>query len=44
MANNNAGLGFHGYDEKTNQPKWDLVDNARILNVEVCKLNKFIYF
>ncbi|ESO86086.1 hypothetical protein LOTGIDRAFT_129765 [Lottia gigantea] len=40
-VNNAAGLGFQGFDEK-GQPKWDLVNNVDIWNVEFCnslKLN-----
>ena len=32
--NNNAGLGFNGYD-KTGKPKWDLLDNVDIIKLEV---------
>lgn len=34
-ANNNAGFGISGYDEKGNA-KWDLVNNADVLQIEFC--------
>ena len=33
-VNNNAGLGFNGYDDK-GKAKWDLIINANIYQVDV---------
>lgn len=32
--NNAAGFGFNGYDSD-GSPRWDLISNLRILNIEV---------
>lgn len=32
--NNAAGFGFNGYNED-GSPRWDLISNLRILNIEV---------
>ncbi len=34
MVCNASGLGFNGYDEN-NEPKWDLLSNVDIFNIEV---------
>lgn len=34
-VNNAAGLGFNGYDDKGNA-KWDLLNNVKIYELEVC--------
>ena len=33
-GNCNAGIGYNGLDEQ-GQPKWDLMSNAKVRNVEV---------
>lgn len=33
-VNNASGFGFSGYDEK-DEPKWDLLTNVKILELEV---------
>lgn len=33
-VNNASGLGFNGYDEN-GKPKWDLITNVRIIEIEV---------
>lgn len=38
--NNAAGFGFNGYDSD-GSPRWDLISNLRILNIEV-RTNKNI--
>ena len=40
-VNNASGLGFNGYDDKGN-PKWDLVTNVKIIQLEVPHFSKFI--
>ena len=38
VVNNASGFGFNGYDTNGN-PKWDLVTNVRILDLEVRMIN-----
>ncbi len=38
---NMSGLGFNGFDE-LNRPKWDLLTNVNITQIEVFK-KKFLY-
>lgn len=38
--NNAAGLGFNGYDDKGNA-KWDLLNNVKIYELEVCIVRNF---
>lgn len=40
-VNNAAGLGFNGYDDKGNA-KWDLLNNVKIYELEVCIVNIFL--
>lgn len=40
--NNAAGFGFNGYN-KDGSPRWDLISNLRILDIEV-KLLFFLFF
>ena len=35
-----SGLGFAGVDEKTKEPKWDLMNNIDIFAFEVCFENR----
>lgn len=37
--NNAAGFGFNGYDED-GSPRWDLISNLRILNIEVRTISR----
>jgi len=39
-VNTNAGLGFNGYDDR-GVARWDLIDNADIVKVEVCWFSLF---
>lgn len=39
-VNNAAGLGFNGYDDKGNA-KWDLLNNVKIYELEVCIVRNF---
>lgn len=39
--NNAAGFGFNGYN-KDGSPRWDLISNLRILDIEVKRL--FFFF
>ena len=41
LVNANSGLGFNGYD-KSGAAKWDLIDNADILTIEV-RLKQHVY-
>lgn len=40
-VNNAAGLGFNGYDDKGNA-KWDLLNNVKIYELEVCIVRNFL--
>ena len=37
-AANASGLGFNGYDESGDHPRWDRLSNVHILKIEVIKL------
>ena len=37
IVSNASGLGFRGYDEKTNEPLWDLVTGVHVWQIEVLK-------